>query len=264
MNKKKSLEAILIVFALALIIQVAPTLGAMQTDITWDTSGSINIDIWADDDAETHFYTGGNHIFGEFHAIDYNDDPYGYGVDTVEVWANATVEGGGFIDWTTIRTDSHESMYGEAGQERGILIDTDDYGFAKWKDNINYARYRGCQYGFQNDEQLQASGNYFMGIYLTDSDGDGMAVSLQGSGSGKITVMNSESWGSSWKFGKGCGCYTNAKASASGSGYFEASGWASNYLKSDFGFELPNGGDFIVAINFNDGLTVDNFASEGE
>jgi len=96
------------------------------------------------------------------------------------------------------------------------------------------------------------------------SDNDGMYVLLTGDGEGKITVMNGESWGSSWKLGRGCGCYTNAKASASGSRYFEASGWATNYLKSNLGFELPNGGSFTLGIDFNDGFSIDDFASEGE
>ena len=263
MSKKRSVEAILALFALALLLQTIPALGATQTDVEWDTSGSLSIQVIADDDAETYFDTAGSHIWGEFHAKDFDDNLYNYQVDTFETWVQAEIEGGGFIEWTTIRTDSHESMYGDAGQERGILIDTDDYGFVKWKDNINYARYRGCQYGFQNNDQLQASGNYFIGIYLIDSDDDGMAVSLEGSGSGKITVMNSESWGSSWKLGRGCGCYTNAKASATGSGYFEASGWASNYLDSNLGFNLPNGGSFYLGIDFNDGFDIDDFSSEG-
>ena len=263
MSKKRSVEAFLAFFALSLLIQTIPTLGATQTDLEWDTSGSLSIQIIADDDAKTFFDTWGNHIEGEFHVTDFNDNPYGYSVDTVEVWAEAEIEGGGFIEWTTIRTDSHVSMYGEAGQERGILVDTDDYGFAKWKDKINYACYRGCQYGFQSNDQLQASGNYFIGLYLIDSDDDGMAVSLEGSGSGKITVMNSEAWGSSWKFGKGCGCYTNAHAEADGEGTFTAEAYGENYLQSNLGFELPNGGSFYLGIDYNDGLTVDDFSSEG-
>jgi len=265
MSKKRSVEAILALFALALLIQTIPALGATQVDINYDTyNGQVTVSFLAGDDAETYFDTAGSHIWGEFHAKDFDDNPYNYQVDTFETWAQAEIEGGGYIEWQTDRTDSWTSMYGDAGQVSYTLIDTDDYGFVKFKTNTNYARLRDCEYGFQNDNQFQASGSYYFMVHqLTDSDGEGMYVLLTGDGSGQITVMNGESWGSSWKFGKGCGCYTNGKASATGSGYFEASGWASNYLDSNLGFNLPNGGSFYLGIDYNDGLTVDDFSSEG-
>jgi len=262
--KNRIAEAILALFALALLVQAIPALGATQVDVTYDTSGQITIDFKAGDDAETHFATAGSHIWGDFHAKDFDDNPYGYGIDTFETWAQAEIKDGGYVEWLTNRTDSHVSMYGEAGQISYTYIETDDYGFVKFKTNTNYARLRDCEYGFQNDNQFVANGSYFMVHQLTDSDDDGMYVLLTGSGEGKITVMNGESWGSSWKFGKGCGCYTNAKATAEGSGYFEASGWASNYLQSNLGFELPNGGSFFLGVDFNDGFSIDDFASEGE
>jgi len=181
-----------------------------------------------------------------------------------ETWATAQIKDGGVIDWLTNRTDSWVSMYGEAGQVSYVHVEASDYGFVKFKINTNYARLRDCEYNFQNDNQFVANGSYFMIHRLTDSDDDGMYVLLTGDGEGKITVMNGESWGSSWKFGKGCGCYTNAEASASGSGHFEVSGWADNYLESDLGFVLPNGGSFYLGIDFNGDFSIDNFASEGE
>jgi len=263
-DEKMRKESILLLgIAFALLVTTIPAKAETQTDVYWDTSGSVSISVIADDDAETYFDTEGTHVFGEFHATDHNNNPYSYQVDTYDVWVQAEIKDGGYIWFGTKRTDSYEPMYGEAGQERGIYLETDDYGFVGWRDNTNYARYRGCQYGFQNNNQLQASGNYFMGIYLTDSDDDGMSVSLVGSGSGKITVMNSESWGSSWKFGKGCGCYTNAHAEAEGEGTFTAEAYGENYLQSDLGFELPHGGEYHLSINYADGFAISNFASEG-
>jgi len=264
MNKKKSVEAILAVITIVLIVQtVFPVLGATKTDITWDTSGVINISITADDDANTYLNTAGNHIFGEFHTIDYNDNPYNYKVDTFTAWTEAQIEGGGYVVMQTTRTDSKTSMYGPAGQISYSYIETDSWGFLKFKDWTNYAQYRGAEYGFQSNNQFQANGTHFIIHQLLDSDGEGMYVLDDGDGLTQITVMNSESRGSSWKFGKGCGCYTNAKASGNGSGHFEVSGWASNYLKSDLGFTLPSGGSFTFSLDYNNGFAINNFASEG-
>ena len=263
--KKKAIKALLATLAIILAVQIAiPVLAATKTYVTWDTSGQISITVQADDDATTILNTAGNHIFGEFNATDHDDNPYGYNVDTFDTWLQAQIEDGGFIEWQTSRLDSWTRMYGEAGQISYTYIETDDYGFVKFKTNTNYASLRNCEYGFQSDNQFVANGSYFIVHQLTDSDGEGMYVLLTGNGEGKITVMNGEALGSSWKLGRGCGCFTNAKASASGSGYFEASGWASNYLQSDLGFTLPNGGAFTISIDFNEDFSIDNFASEGE
>ena len=261
---REKIGLVLAALAVVLLVQTVPSFAATEVDVEWNTGGSVSISVFADDDAKSYFNTEGSHIFGKFYAKDRNDNPYGYGVDTFDVWAEAQVDGGGYIMFWTNRTDSHESMYGGAGQKRYSFVgSTDGWAFMKFRDNTNFARLSCSEYGFQSNNQFQASGNYTIIHQLTDSDGDGMYVSLSGLGSGKVTVMNGEAWGSSWKFGKGCGCYTNAKASATGEGVFEAAGWARNYLKSDLGFELPNGGSFLLDIAFDDGFSIDDFASEG-
>jgi len=50
---KRITEAFLALFALALVIQAIPALGATQVDIDYDTSGQINVVFKAGDDAET-------------------------------------------------------------------------------------------------------------------------------------------------------------------------------------------------------------------
>ncbi len=262
---REKIGLVLAALAMVLLVQAVPSFAATEVDMEWNTNfGSVSISVFADDDAESHFNTMGSHISGKFYAKDQNDNPYGYGVDTFDVWAEAEVEGGGYIEFLTVRNDSHESMYGKAGQRRYSFVVSSDWAFMKFRDNTNFARLCCSEYKFQSNNQFQASGNYTIFHQLTDSDGDGMSVSLLGLGSGKVTVMNGEAWGSSWKFGKGCGCYTNAKASATGAGVFEAAGWAQNYLKSDLGFELPSGGSFYLGIEFDDGFSIDNFASEGD
>ncbi|MCD6470693.1 hypothetical protein J7L29_07845 [Candidatus Bathyarchaeota archaeon] len=260
---REKIGLVLAALAMVLLVQAVPSFAATEVDVGWDTSGSVSISVFADDDAESYFNTEGSYISGKFYAKDANDNPYGYGVDTFDVWAEAEVEGGGYIEFWTVRTDSHGS-YGGAGQKRYSFVSSSDWASMKFRDNTNFARLRCSEYGFQSNDQFQASGNYTIFHQLTDSDENGMYVSLEGLGSGKITVMNGEAWGSSWKFGKGCGCYTNAKASATGSGTFVATGWAQNYLKSDLGFELPSGGSFLLSIAFEDGFSIDNFASEGD
>ena len=73
---KRITEAFLALFALALVIQAIPALGATQVDINYDTSGEINVVFKAGDDAETYFYTAGTHVWGDFHAKDFDDNPY--------------------------------------------------------------------------------------------------------------------------------------------------------------------------------------------
>ena len=261
--KRESMGLAIAVFTLVLMVQAVPSFAATQVDVEWDTSGSIGISVFADDDAETYFNSEGYHIFGEFHAIDHNDNPYSYNVDTFDVWAAAQVEGGGYIEFKTVRTDSYEPMYGDAGQQRWAYVEASEWGFLKYRDNTNYARLRCAEYGFQSDNQFQASGNFLVSYSIFDSDWDGAWFEGYGEGEISVTLMNAEAWGSSWKFGKGCGCYTNAHAEGTGHGVFSVGGWADNYLQSDLGFELPNGGNYYLSISYDGGFSIDNFASEG-
>ena len=268
--RKNALTRILLsiglLVAVLAITQVGYVKATSTTDVSWDGYGAkVQIDVAFDDDAETHLYTWGERIWGSLTATDHDDNPYGYGVDTIDVMLEeAYVEGTGFIEFLTVRTDSAKK-YGDAGQVRRSYIYVENgEAFMRFRDNINYARLRCCEYSFQSNDQFVASGDYYEIFHqVLDSDEDGMSVGLSGSGSASLTVMNHDLWGSSWTFGKGCGCYTNAHAEATGSGTFMASAWADNYLESDLGFELPGGGGFSLEIGFDDGFEIDDFASSG-
>ena len=241
----------------------------VDTNLTWDGTGYVSIDVTADDDAMTYFRTGGDHIFGSLHVKDHEDNPYGYGVDCYDVGVYATVEGGGHIEFGTLRTDSKESMYGPAGQSSESYIYTSDYAFMGWRTSTNYASLADCQYGWQSSDNFMASGEHFEYSHLLlDGASDGSEVYGSGSGSVEIDLMNSKTgWGgpdkSSFTFGKGCGCYLNCDAEGTGSGYFNVEAWADNYLKGDLGYEMPNGGSSFFSLSYDDGFSQSSFASAG-
>ena len=271
MNKKILMVSLMVIAMLVMTVSVvlAQTINVdsdipVGTDLVWDGSGYVSIDVTVDDDVSTYFRTGGSHIFGSLHINDYGPDRYGYNVNTYDAGVYATVEGGGYIEFGTLRTDSKESMYGPAGQVSESYIDTSDYAFMGWKTSTNYASLADCQYSWQSSDNFVVSGEDFeYGHRLLDGAGDGSEVYGWGSGSVEIDIMNSKTGGSSFTFGKGCGCYLNCDAEGTGSGYFAVEAWADNYLKGDLGYELPDGGSAFFDLSYNDGFSQGSFASTG-
>ena len=268
MNKKMVMLPLMLLLVVVVPIALAQDIDidtdiAVDVDLTWDGSGYLDILVDADDDASTYLYTGGFHIFGSLHVLDKENNPYGYGVDCYSAGLYATVEGGGYIDFGTIRLDSKESMYGPAGQRSESYIYTDDYAFMGWRTSTNYASLADCQYGWQSSDNFVASGEFEIGHALVDADGGYSNFWGMGEGTIEVDLMNSKSGGSSFTFGKGCGCYLNCDAEATGSGYFEVEAEADNYLKGDLGYEMPNGGFSRLSLMYTDGFTLGSFASNG-
>ena len=250
-----------IIFGLVVAILVT-TIGASArttTDITWNGGGEIGVHFVSDDDATNDFWTGGSTINGEYHAIDKDDNPYGYGVDTTDVKVKAHVVDG-YIEYKFTRDDSHTSMYGDAGQESYTFIDS--YGDAdfRWHSNSNYARLRNCNYDWQASNQIHATDIHYIYHSFFINDHEGAEIEIEVNGQTDLTIMNEEHWGSGFKFGKGCGCYTNAHTDITGEGYFTMNVYADNTIDTDFGIHTD--GYLSIYAVFADGFHFGNFALE--
>jgi len=255
-------------FATALLFLVGISFVAVEasatvTKVRWDGSGTVNVNWKSDDDAKMTFYTGGNEIKGRIIMEDMNDNPYGYGVDTSDVKVSARVKNGGEIEYWFKRTDSYKPMYGGAGQEVYTYIISDNKAFFKWHSWSNYARYRSCNYRWQNDNQIVAKGNHhiYHRFYVTKHNG--ASIVIDADGKTELTIMNEDHWGKSFKFGKGCGCYTNAKVTIKGEGYFDQIATARHHLETDTGIEIDGNAYYEVYAEFAHGFHFSNFALEG-
>jgi len=267
------------VLAMLAILMMTGVISAQTiVDTSWSGSGNFEVHFVAGDDAHSDLWTGGTSISGNFYAVDYDDNPYDYEVDTTESRVKASVTGGGYIEYIHVRDDSWRRMYGDAGQKSYSFIGTDDkaeMAFASW---TNYARLRDCEYGkprTSNGHHFEASGDEFQ-IYheLNDQNGDGASIEVFGSGSAWINLMNSETgWAGnpkgSFKFGKGCGCYKDAKAGMSGVGIFRENAWADNELNIDaLGIRIPgdgsdNSAQYHLSISYAGTLNIPDLALDG-
>ena len=237
--------------------------GATTTEINWDGSGVVDVGWNADNDAEMTFYTGGDDIEGRIIMEDMNDNPHGYGVDTCDVRVRAKVKNGGMIEYWFNRTDSHESMYGEPGQEIYTYVGSDDEATLDWHSWSNYAQLRCCNYGWKNNNQITSKGNHFIYHRFYVNKKNGVSVEIGANGKTNLTIMNEDHWKDSFKFGKGCGCYPNCNVSIDGSGYFKQTATAEHHLETDTGIKIDGEVFYKVYAEFADGFHFTKPALEG-
>jgi len=261
----KALSGIIAAFV-ALAIVASPVMAATTIDTTWSGSGIITHDFYSGDDAETHIYTSGSTISGEFHGVDSDDNPYGYGVDTTDAKIKSHVVDG-IIEYDFKKTDNYDRMYGPAGQESYTLIDTYGTGDFAWHTNSNYAQLRNSNYGWQSNNQIQATGlhHIYHSFFIDDEYNEGAEIEVTADADTSITDMCEDHWGSSYKFGKGCGCYTNAKVDiTNGAGTFDLHAYGDNQITTDNGITVTGPGAHLnVHGDFGNGFHYSNFALEG-
>jgi len=225
----------------SVLVFATPVLAQTTVDTYWSGGGYFDTTFTAGDDAQSYFETSGAGIMGEFHGKDYDDNPYGYNVDTVDSFVYAAVANG-YMLFTNDRLDSKTSMYGGSGQNSYTFIGTDGTGEMSWGSRTNYAEMSNCQYGRSpktaSGKNFEASGSsYVIDHGITDADGDGAQVLAYGSGSSVIKLQGEKS-GDSWfnmgslpVCGDNCAWDNNyATFSGSGSGGFEVHAWADNGL----------------------------------
>jgi len=268
---KKTIITGLVVFALLATIgmaNAAPT----TVDIDWNSAGYVDIDVVSDDDFHSQLHTfSGSQAIGSYLLTDSENNPYGYGVDTVTAQVEANVAGGGYLVYNNTRTDSHVSMYGAAGERSYTEIVTDDTAQLQFRTGSNYAKLLSSNYGFHANDHFQATGTFSVFHSLFDDTGEGAYISSIGTGSTDIDFMSESTWGKtgSFMFGKGCGCYTNADITAAGAGIFEVGAIAENQITVDLPSITINGdgtlgsAQYLLQATYGDGFSFSNFALSG-
>ena len=248
---------------LAMLMMVgAVSAGPTTVDIAWLGGGNFETHFVAGDDATSDFWTGGSAISGEWHATDSNNNPYGYGVDSVATKVKAAADNG-FIEYKFDRLDS-KSSYGPAGQVSYTLMNnmigtggTSDFA---WSSTSNYASLKSCNYGWQANGQMQATGNHeITHTFGTSTEWAGMHVVADATTS--ISDMSETSSNGGYTFGKGCGCYTNAEVDIVGTGTFDLDAYADNSIVTDTG--ITTDGHLNIHSDFGSGFHYDNFALSG-
>lgn len=257
MKKVISMLAIFLL-TIGMVSAVVPT---TNTDVTWNGAGNLGINFVSGNDAVSSFTTGGNLISGEFHGVDYNDNPYTYSVDTTAVKMRSDVDNG-FIQYVFTRTDSYTPMYGVSGQQSGTLIQTVG-GVASfdWSSTSNYAALGNSNYGWQNDNQMTATGDHYINHYISNGV-NGAGIVVDAVGTTQVTDMcDGMSGSSSYSFGKGCGCYTNANVNVVGNGLFDMTARSVGSIVTDFG--ITTDGFLNVHSVFGSGFQFNDFALIG-
>ncbi len=250
-------KKILVSLCLALIMLLGIPSAALAADptefhISWDGSGWVGAGVTAGDDVSAGFETGGDAIAGEYTALDSNDNPYNYGVDSFSALLNADVTNG-YIGASCLRTDSYAGMYGPAGQGSwsGVFVDGGTASIA-YRTTTNYAQMRDCSYGYQlpGGHNVVVDADYYeIGRGIADGRGNSGELQAWGSGTAVLDCMSAEASGCwSLKLGRGCGCYTDASFTATGSdGHFEVTGTGVNSVTFN-GMGVSSGGGSISIV----------------
>jgi len=252
------------IIALALVGMTGLSTASTTYDTTWDGSGYLDIDFQSGDDARSRFWTSGTGIKGEYHAIDHDNNAYSYGVDTTSVRTKAEVKNGGYIEHLFERKDSHEGMYGAAGQSTYSYLNSDNTASFAIDTNTNFARLRTSNYGWKNTNQFTANGNHVMTHQVNNGDG------LLNAGwwieaIGQTTVSHSaEEIGhkNRLKFGWGDGCTQRAKVDITGSGMYDLIANAPNKIETkEIG--ITTDGALEISATFGSGFHFGNYALSG-
>jgi len=235
------------------LIAIAPAVADPTiTTVNWaGVYGATNVNTNFGGDATAATTFSGNNLNGNLVATDFNNNPYGYGVDSIQNTINANfgtgTEGqGGSLSTTVTKTDNYAPMYGGPGASTTTSVYSTGIGSLGMNTVANYAEFNNANYGITlpipvpTSNQLTATGNVYnlyhslqdaTQTYGTTTFNDGASIQLAGSGSGSVTDMNDFAMGSSFKFGNGNGCYTNANVKAIGSGSMQLLGWDNSLLK---------------------------------
>jgi len=198
--------------------------------ITWDGGGDVWGSVTAGNDASATFYSGSNSQVGEFHAVDSNNNPYGYGVDSCTFSLDISLSGGGMASLLVDRTDAKTS-YGAAGQQSYTYVFTPD-GSATLQNSssTNYASMKDCNYGWNANDHITVSGStyYELQRYVDSGAGNYAEINAFGGGDADLDCMSSEASAGQVRLGWGCGCYTNADFTANGTGTMELYAYGNN------------------------------------
>lgn len=261
----KKIFTIAIAIALLATLLIGSTVSAddpTEVNIEWDGAGLVETTVNAGDDAVTTFSTAGAYIKGSFNAVDSNNNPYSYGVDSYTTYLNAEVTGG-WMEMVTDRLTSKTSMYGPAGQQSGIFVGTTGTASVAQRTTTNYAAMKDPTYTYQltGGHNVVVDGVYELNRWILDGQGNRGYVYSYGEGSAVLDSMSTESSGNGGiRLGWGCGCYTDASYTATGSGYFEATGVGNTKVKYEgLGIE-SGGGSLSIIADFVNGFNIADYS----
>jgi len=228
----------LIGIALVLAVVASLTLGSAvfaadptEVDITWDGSGEVGGSVAAGDDANASFYSGSVYQVGEFHAIDNNDNPYGYGVDSCTFSLETSLNDAGEAWLEVSRTDAESSGYGDPGQQSLTYVGFEG-GSATLQNrsSTNYASMEDCNYGWHANDHITVTGasSYYLQRYMDSGATNYAEINASGVGDVDLDCMSSEASEGQVRLGWGCGCKPYSAYdgfSANGTGTVELKAW---------------------------------------
>jgi hypothetical protein len=202
------------------------------------------------------------------------------GVDTSSAYMRGDIINGGSLNFNYARIDSYEGMYGNAGQVSDSFVGSSGTGSLDFRAGSNYAALGSSNYGWQNDAQFTATGATFDILHtLTTNNLNGGKIEVWkpvdsvGIGSAVVDHMSDDTWSTDqFTFGAGAGCYTNADITATGNGKAIVQGYGDSFLQDDtlsydhglIGWSMPNGGSYLSAWTYSNGLSVTNYAFNGQ
>ncbi|GAI38945.1 unnamed protein product, partial [marine sediment metagenome] len=209
------------------------------------------------------FGTGGEHISGSYSAVDSNNNPYGYGVDSFSAYLNADVVNG-HIGAGCGRTDS-TGMYGNAGQESWSFVEVwSGSASMAYRTTTNFAQMVDASYGFQlpgGHNIVVIDADYELGRGIDDGRGNSSWLYAEGTGSATLDCMSAEASGV-WalEFGRGAGCYTDANFSATGSGHFAVTGEGNNGVTFNGLGISSGGGSLSIIADYVNGFSIGDYS----
>ena len=223
------MKRLLIVTALVLALVMTfggTALAETKIEVDWNGAGWVGGNVQSGNDVFVEwqsFGAGGN--WGSFTGLDRNNNPYNYGVDTNTFTIKANITGGGYADMSVERQDTHQSMYGPAGQKSfASVLTTDGDAFLANRSTTNFASMVDSLYNFQSTKQITVSNSSYFEIdrWIDGGHGNKAGVEAWGSGDAALTVSAVTAGGkkSSVTFGYGDGCTQRAQFDSAGSGYF--------------------------------------------
>jgi len=252
MKTKKVLVTLLLATMLIATL-VMPAFAATDINLGWN--GNLNL-LFTDPDAVVEVNSGGG-VTGLFNLHDADDNPYSYGVDSINADLYATIAGGGEVEYTYTRTDSKVSMYGPAGQSTYSYIGTDGTGQIVRRTSSNYASLGNGGYGFYgSNNQFLATGDYLIQHNVVNN---GLFAGFMASGLGSADIDHmTDGAGGGVNFGFGGGCYTDADVTMTGLGLYQR---AATFLTS---LDVANGGSALGAGSWSESWSFTNGFAMGD
>jgi len=253
MWKKMSLAVVL-----TLLISLAIPFAAMADSptsvvVNWGGTGHIDSTATAGTSSVHSFTTDASSIGGQFTVNNAGDNPYSYGVSTVNSYINGGVGNGG-LTYTVTRTGSYP-MYGAAGQVAQSYVTADGgTAYMATGSSDNYAAMVNATYGKSKTPggfNYEANATLFtIGSMVTAGPSNDIAwFTSIGTGTANINDMTNEANAGGVKLGRGGGCYTNATFGGNGAGTFTVWGSGGNNIQT--GTINANGNGSVGSVTYS-------------